>query len=84
MGAQGKYYYYHTMAKALNAANIDFLKLPDGKVVDWRQQLAEKLLNIQKGDGSWINDEAARWMEGDAVLTTGYILMALARVHQSL
>lgn len=84
MGAQGKFYYFHTMAKSLNAANVDFLKLPDGKVVDWRQQLAEKLLNIQKGDGSWINDEAARWMEGDAVLTTGYILMALARVHQSL
>lgn len=84
MGAQGKYYYYHTMAKALNAANIDFLKLPDGKVVDWRQELSEKLLNIQKGDGSWINDEASRWMEGDSVLTTGYILMALARVHQSL
>ena len=84
MGAQGQFYYYHTMAKALNAANIDFLKLSDGTTIDWRKQLAEKLLNIQKGDGSWVNDQAARWMEGDAVLTTGYILMALARVHQSL
>jgi squalene-hopene/tetraprenyl-beta-curcumene cyclase len=84
LGAQGKFYYFHTMAKALNAANIDFLTLADGKTIDWRQQLAEKLLNIQKGDGSWVNDEAGRWMESDAVLTTGYILMALARVHQSL
>lgn len=84
MGAQGQFYYYHTMAKALNAANIDLLKLSDGSTIDWRKQLAEKLLNIQKGDGSWVNDQAARWMEGDAVLTTGYILMALARVHQSL
>jgi squalene-hopene/tetraprenyl-beta-curcumene cyclase len=84
LGAQGKFYYFHTMAKALNAANIDFLELPNGKTIDWRQQLAEKLLNIQKGDGSWVNDEAGRWMEGDAILTTGYILMALARVHQSL
>lgn len=84
LGAQGKFYYFHTMAKALNAANIDFLKSPEGKTIDWRQQLAEKLLNIQKGDGSWVNDEAGRWMESDSVLTTGYILMALARVHQSL
>ncbi len=84
LGAQGKFYYFHTMSKALNAAGVDFLKLADGKTIDWRQQLAEKLLNIQKGDGSWVNDEAGRWMESDAVLTTGYILMALARLHQSL
>ncbi len=84
LGPQGKFYYFHTMAKALNAAGVDYLKLGDGKTIDWRRDLAEKLLNIQKGDGSWVNDEAARWMEGDAVLTTGYILMALARLHQSL
>lgn len=84
LGAQGKFYYFHTMAKALNAAGIDYLKLSDGKTIDWRRELAEKLLNIQKSDGSWVNDEAARWMESDPVLTTGYILMALARLHQSL
>ena len=84
LGAQGKFYYFHTMAKALNAAEVDFLKLEDGKTIDWRKDLAEKLLNIQKSDGSWANDEASRWMENDPVLTTGYILMALARVHQSL
>ena len=84
LGAQGQFYYYHTMAKALNAAEIDFLKLADGTVIDWRRDLGERLLNIQKSNGSWANDAAARWMEGDPVLTTGYILMALARLHQSL
>jgi squalene-hopene/tetraprenyl-beta-curcumene cyclase len=84
LGAQGKFYYFHTMAKALNAAQIDLLQTADGKTIDWRKQLAEKLLNIQRGDGAWLNDEAGRWMEGDPVLTTGYILMALARLHQSL
>ncbi len=84
LGAQGKFYYFHTMAKALNAAEVDFLKVADGRAIDWRRELAEKLLNIQKGDGSWVNDEAGRWMESDSVLTTGYILMALARLHQSL
>ncbi|MDZ4289858.1 MAG: prenyltransferase/squalene oxidase repeat-containing protein [Prosthecobacter sp.] len=83
LGANGLYYYYHTMAKALAAARVDFLKTKDGKVVDWRADLAGKILSLQKGDGTWAN-ETGRWMESDSVLTTSYMLMALARVHGSL
>ncbi len=62
MGAEGQFYYYHTMAKALSVAGIDELKTKDGKVVDWRDDLGRKLLNIQAGDGSWKNDRpAAGW-----------------------
>ena len=84
LGAEGKFYYYHTMAKALAAAKIDLLKLKDGKVIDWRAELGKKLLNIQAGDGSWTNSDAGRWMESDDVLVTAYTLLALARVHQGL
>ncbi len=80
LGAQGMFYYFHTMAKALAIADVDFLKTKDGKVIDWRADLAGKLLSIQKGDGSWANSEG-RWMESDTTLTTSYMLMALARVH---
>ncbi|GAA5138212.1 terpene cyclase/mutase family protein [Prosthecobacter algae] len=83
LGAEGLYYYYHTMAKALAIANVDYLKTKDGKTVDWRADLASKLLNLQQGDGSWANS-AGRWMESDTTLTTAYMLMALARVHESL
>lgn len=83
LGAEGKFYYYHTMAKALSAANLDLLKLKDGKVIDWRAELGKKLLNIQAGDGSWKN-EAGRWMESDDILVTSYTLLALARIHQGL
>ena len=83
LGAEGKFYYFHTMAKALAAAKIDLLKLKDGKVIDWRAELGKKLLNTQTGDGSWKN-EAGRWMESDDVLVTAYTLLALARVHQGL
>lgn len=83
LGAEGRFYYYHTMAKALAAAKIDLLKLKDGKVIDWRAELGKKLLNTQTGDGSWKN-EAGRWMESDDVLVTAYTLLALARVHQGL
>lgn len=83
LGPNGLFYYYHTMAKALAIANVDFLKTKDGKVIDWRADLASKILTLQKGDGTWMND-SGKWMESDPVLTTSYMLMALSRVYQSL
>ncbi|GEP42384.1 prenyltransferase/squalene oxidase repeat-containing protein [Brevifollis gellanilyticus] len=83
MGAKGLYYYYHTMAKALSIAGTDFLKTKDGKVIDWRADLAGKLLSLQTGDGSWTNAEG-RWMESDSTLATTYMLMALARIHATM
>ncbi len=83
LGAAGLYYYYQTMSKALSIAKIDFIKTKDGKLIDWRKDISEKLLGLQKGDGSWSNTEG-RWMESDPVLTTTYILMALGRIHQTL
>ncbi len=76
MGKQGLYYYYHTMAKALSAARIDKLKLKDGKTVNWRDQLVGKLLDLQRPDGSWVN-ENGRWWENDPVLVTSYSLLAM-------
>ena len=83
LGAAGLYYYYQTMSKALSIAKIDFIKTKDGKLIDWRADITQKLLGLQKGDGSWSNTEG-RWMESDPVLTTSYILMALGRIHQTL
>ena len=83
LGAQGLYYYYHTMSKALAIAQVDLIQTKDGKTIDWRADITGKLLNLQKGDGSWLNTEG-RWMESDPVLSTCYILMALGRIHQTL
>jgi squalene-hopene/tetraprenyl-beta-curcumene cyclase len=57
--------------------------MKDGTLIDWRKELGQKLLNIQKANGSWSN-ETGRWMESDDVLVTSYTLMALARIHQGL
>lgn len=84
MGAEGQFYYYHTMAKALSVAGLDELKTKEGKTVNWREDLARKLLNLQAGDGSWKNTGAARWMEGDPVLVSAYTLLALEHVHRSM
>jgi squalene-hopene/tetraprenyl-beta-curcumene cyclase len=83
MGAQGMYYYYQTMAKALSAANINQLKLDNGKDVDWRNELAGKLLANQRENGSWIN-ENGRWMESNPVLVTAFTLLSLEQIYDSI
>jgi len=83
MGAQGLYYYYQTMSKALSAGNIDKLELADGKKADWRSDLANALLSKQKADGSWTN-ENARWMESNPTLVTAYSVMALEQIYYSI
>ena len=76
MGQQGYYYYLHLMAKALKAAGVERLKLSSGQEIDWRKEVAGRLIELQKPDGSWVNPET-RWWESDPVLVTSYALMTL-------
>lgn len=78
IGADGLYYYYMTMAKALAAYGEPVIETSDGKKHVWAQELTEKVLSLQKKDGSWVNLDSARWMENDSVLVTAYALRALA------
>jgi len=84
MGAQGLFYYYHTMAKALSVSNIDTLELADGAKVNWKEKLALALADRQRPDGSWVNSGASRWMEDDPVLVTCYSLLALNQIARTL
>lgn len=83
LGLQGLFYYYHTMAKALTAANISELKLSDGTKVDWRNQLAQKVISLQREDGSWCN-ENSRWLENQADLTTAYATLTLNQIYNAI
>lgn len=83
MGQEGLYYYYHTMAKALSAAGIDTLTTKDGKQVNWRQDLAKRLLDLQNADGSWVNP-TGRWWEKDPNLVTSYATITLEILHRGL
>jgi squalene-hopene/tetraprenyl-beta-curcumene cyclase len=75
---RGLYYYYHTLAKCLDAMGVDEITTPDGKTHNWRAELVEALAKRQNSDGSWSNAAEAQWMEGEPNLTTGYALMALS------
>ena len=83
MGPQGYYYYLHLMTKALTAAGVHELETKDGSKINWRRELALRLMNLQKPDGSWTNDNA-RWWEKETPLTTSYSLIALEMVWRGL
>lgn len=71
MGAQGLYYYYNILARALDAARVETV---GGHA--WKQELAAKLLALQKPDGSWANENNRFW-EADPVLCTSFALLTL-------
>jgi squalene-hopene/tetraprenyl-beta-curcumene cyclase len=74
---QGLFYYYFTMAKALDASGLATLTAPDGEAHAWRDELLAKLLAISYEEGFWSNRKSARWMEELPVLATSYALVAM-------
>ena len=77
MGDAGLFYYYHTMAKALDVLGEETFADAAGKEHDWRKELADAVIARQREDGAWVNANA-RWMENDPNLVTAYAILALA------
>jgi squalene-hopene/tetraprenyl-beta-curcumene cyclase len=79
---QGLYYYYHTLARALNEYDQPDITDPQGKIHDWRIELIDKLSSLQKPDGSWAGEK--RWMEDNPTLVTAYCALALEEAQKDL
>ncbi|MBK1630171.1 hypothetical protein CKO31_05320 [Thiohalocapsa halophila] len=78
---QGLFYYYNAFAKAMAAYGEPTVTDTAGNTHDWRRDLAEKLLSLQREDGSWINSLSSRWWEGDPNLVTAWSVIALNHVY---
>jgi squalene-hopene/tetraprenyl-beta-curcumene cyclase len=78
----GLYYYYHTLARALNAYDEPIITDPQGNKHDWRIEFVDKLASLQCPDGSWAGDK--KWMEDNPVLVTAYVAIALAETIEDL
>lgn len=77
MGAQGMFFYYNVLARALSAAQVSQIPRKDGgRPIAWREEVIRKLLSMQQPDGAWMNPNNRFW-ENDPVLTTSYCLLAL-------
>ena len=83
MGDQGVYYYYFVMAKALSLSDPGMLETKNGQAVNWREQLALKLINLQQADGSWQNSNG-RWWEKDPALDSAFSLIALDMIYNKM
>ena len=79
MGETGLYYYLQMMSKALDAVGTDEFETENG-TKKWKEEVVAQLAKTQKADGSWQND-TVRWMEDDARLVTGYVLLTLANAQ---
>ena len=77
----GLYYYFHTLAKALNAYDQPVVETASGKH-DWRVELIDKVATLQKSDGSWQGEK--RFMENNPVLVTAYTVLALQEAQRDL
>ncbi|MDP6410025.1 MAG: hypothetical protein QGI46_11660 [Planctomycetota bacterium] len=76
---QGLFYYFHTMARALDLFGEEHVVDPGGVAHPWRRQLCGRLLAMQRrDDGSWVNENAPRWWEGNPVLATSYAMITLS------
>ena len=81
---QGLFYYYFSMAKALRAMERREFTDRDGVARDWAVELGDKLLALQRKDGSFLNERNGRWDEDYGFLCTAYAVMALEECHAAL
>ena len=82
-GQNSIYYYYQTMAKALEVAGVEKIAKEDGTSIDWKLDLARELIARQGSDGHWVNS-SKKYMEGVPELFTAYALNALNVIYNSL
>jgi squalene-hopene/tetraprenyl-beta-curcumene cyclase len=82
MAQHGLYYYYHTLARALNAYDEPVIVDPQGNEHDWRVEFVNKMASLQRPDGSFVGDK--KWMEENPVLVTAYVAIALAETLEDL
>lgn len=89
-GTDGLYYYFLTMARALDAWGPPTIEiesssaggsdlLPKTTSRDWQNDLVDRLAGLQTEDGSFKSVDD-RWMENNPVLITAYALLALEHV----
>ena len=84
MDSQGLFYYFHTMSKALAITGTKHLVTPEGNEINWKQDLALRVMSLQQPDGSWVNEESNRWMEDDTAMVTAYGMLTLQHIYRTL
>jgi len=77
------YSYSRKMAEALSNYGADRIQLADGTRVDWRTDLAKRLINLQNGDGSWGGPDKASG-KNNPVLATSYGVLTMEILYRAM
>ncbi len=80
-GNMGLYYYFQVMSKTFTILGMDTVKDSAGMEHDWRAELSEHILSLQKEDGSWMNSQG-RFYENMKPLATAYAVYALSNCRK--
>lgn len=73
------YYYYLVFAKALQAWGDPVIVDAKGRAHNWREDLGKKLIELQHGEGYWVNENPQYWQD-NKVLVTSFTMMAIEYV----
>ncbi len=81
MGPEGLFFFFNVLTRSLDAYGADHIPRPQQTPVNWRRELASRLVATQQvdpstGHGFWRNDTGRYW-ESDPVLVTAYSVLAL-------
>lgn len=82
IGQTTVYYYYMVFAKALDAYGEDVIVDKQGRRHVWRNDLARKLMALQKPEGYWVNTADAQYLQDNKVLVTAFTMMAIEYLLQ--
>jgi squalene-hopene/tetraprenyl-beta-curcumene cyclase len=79
LGQKTVYYYYMVMAKALAALGEPTFTDANGRRHNWREELSQKLMALQHGDGSWVNPVKDE-MQDNPRLVTAFVVTTLEAI----
>lgn len=81
MDQEGLFFFYNVLTKTLAASRHNLIPQEGGKFLNWREEVAKKIVSLQKvdpknGQGYWLNEKGRYW-ESDSVLVSAYSIIAL-------
>ena len=72
---QGLFYFYYSMVRTLELWGEPTIQKGD-TVHNWAEELAARIISLQREDGAWVNPRD-RWWESDPALVTAYSVFSL-------
>jgi squalene-hopene/tetraprenyl-beta-curcumene cyclase len=74
------FYFYSAFGKVMYAYGEAEFTDDKGQRHNWRNDLAQRLIQLQNPDGSWVNRDSKLWWEDKPELATEWSLIALEHV----